>query len=105
MYPLFCLIDYFWVIEIACNWNQSWQRNGDMGRQRVRSIWEHAELELRVYPSGKYYYIAGHDGSKRIHEKLTATLVVPAGHQHGSGAFRRGCRTTGYRYRYRCAAS
>ena len=38
---------------------------------RAPSLWEHAELDLRLYRSGHYFYVSGHDGSKRIQEKLT----------------------------------
>ena len=34
-------------------------------------LWEHAELELRLGRSGKYFYVSGHDSAKRIHEKFT----------------------------------
>ena len=42
-----------------------------MPPQRKPSWWEHADLELRLYRSGGFFFLSGHDGTKRIHERLT----------------------------------
>ena len=42
-----------------------------MPPQRKPSWWEHVDLELRLYRSGGFFFLSGHDGTKRVHERLT----------------------------------